>query len=204
MTRTLDGRDPMVKYTGINHLAMATRDMDTTIRFWRDLLGMRLVAGLGRPGYRHYFFEISDHDLIAFFEWPHVDKIPEKDHGVPVKGPFAFDHVSFEVESEEDLWELKDRLDAAGIWVSEVVNHGFIYSIYTFDPSNIPIEFSAPVPGVDLRKYPKMMDKSPTAIAQEGPEPQPRHWREITNPTPAEERMVYPGEGMALTEKGDS
>jgi len=194
----------MVKYTGINHLAMATRDMDTTIRFWRDLLGMRLVAGLGRPGYRHYFFEISDHDLIAFFEWPHVEKIPEKDHGVPVKGPFAFDHVSLEVESEEDLWNLKDGLDATGIWVSEVVNHGFIYSIYTFDPNNIPIEFSAPVPGVDLRKQPKMKDKSPTAIAQEGPEPQPGHWRGITNPTPAEERMVYSGEGMVLTEKGDS
>ena len=194
----------MVKYTGINHLAMATRDMDTTIRFWRDLLGMRLVAGLGRPGYRHYFLEISDHDSIAFFEWPHVDKIPEKDHGVPVKGPFAFDHVSFEVESEEDLWELKDRLDTAGIWVSEVINHGFIYSIYTFDPNNIPIEFSAPVPGVDVRKYPKMRDKSPTAIAREGPEPQPGHWRETTNPTPAEERIVYPGEGMVLTEKGDS
>jgi catechol 2,3-dioxygenase-like lactoylglutathione lyase family enzyme len=46
-------------YTGINHLAMATGDMDATIRFWRDLLGLRLVAGLGRPGYRHYFFEIS-------------------------------------------------------------------------------------------------------------------------------------------------
>ena len=58
----------MVKYTGINHLAMATADIDMTIRFWRDLLGMRLVAGLGRPGYRHYFFEISDHDMIAFFE----------------------------------------------------------------------------------------------------------------------------------------
>ena len=46
----------MVKYTGINHLAMVTRDMDTTIRFWRDLLGLRLVAGLGGPKYRHYFF----------------------------------------------------------------------------------------------------------------------------------------------------
>lgn len=45
----------MVKYTGINHLAMATNDMDMTIRFWRDLLGMRLVAGLGRPGYRHVY-----------------------------------------------------------------------------------------------------------------------------------------------------
>jgi len=93
----------MVKYNGINHLAMATRDMDTTIRFWRDLLGMRLVASLGRPGYRHYFFEISEHDMIAFFEWPHVDKAPEKDHGVPVKGAFIFDHVSFEVESDDDL-----------------------------------------------------------------------------------------------------
>ena len=35
----------------LNHLAMVTQDMDMTIRFWRDLLGMRLVAGLGRPGH---------------------------------------------------------------------------------------------------------------------------------------------------------
>jgi len=45
------------KFNGVNHLAMATRDMDKTIRFWRDLLGMRLVAGLGQPGYRQYFFQ---------------------------------------------------------------------------------------------------------------------------------------------------
>lgn len=49
----------MVKFNGVNHLAMATGDMDRTIRFWRDLLGMRLVAGLGQPGYRHYFFRKS-------------------------------------------------------------------------------------------------------------------------------------------------
>jgi catechol 2,3-dioxygenase-like lactoylglutathione lyase family enzyme len=35
----------MVTYNGVNHLAMATGDMDMTVRFWRDLLGMRLVAG---------------------------------------------------------------------------------------------------------------------------------------------------------------
>ena len=45
----------MIKFNGVNHLAMATGDMDKTILFWRDLLGMRLVAGLGQPGYRHYF-----------------------------------------------------------------------------------------------------------------------------------------------------
>jgi catechol 2,3-dioxygenase-like lactoylglutathione lyase family enzyme len=198
--RRLRGTNDMVKFTGINHLAMATKDMDTTIRFWRDLLGMRLVAGLGRPGYRHYFFEISEHDMIAFFEWPNVDKIPEKDHGVPVKGPFVFDHVSFEVESEEDLWRLKDRLEAAEIWVSEVINHGFIHSIYSFDPNNIPIEFSAPVPGVDMKKRPKNKDKSPTDVAQEGPEPQSGQWPQETRTTPKEERIVYPGEGMILVE----
>jgi catechol 2,3-dioxygenase-like lactoylglutathione lyase family enzyme len=190
----------MVKYKGINHLAMATHDMETTIRFWRDLLGMRLVAGLGRPGYRHYFFEISPHDMIAFFEWPDVENIPEKDHGVPVSGPFAFDHISFEVEGEADLWELRDRLEAAGIWVSEPINHGFIYSIYAFDPNHIPIEFSAPVAHVDIRKNPKMKDTQPCPAAREGAEPQRGRWPAVTEPTPREERRVYPGEGMILAE----
>ena len=195
----------MVKYTGINHLAMATGDLDTTIRFWRDLLGMRLVAGLGRPGMRHYFFEISEHDMIAFFEWPDVEKALEKDHGAPVKGPFVFDHVSFEVESEEDLWTLKDNLEAADFWVSEIINHGFIHSIYSFDPNNIPIEFSAPVKEVDIRRNPKMKDKKPSGVGREGPEPQPGHWPEVSKPTPQEDRMVYPGEGMILSgdENGD-
>ena len=135
----------MVNYKSINHLVFATCDMDMTIRFWRDLLGLRLVAGIGDQYYRHYFFELSERDMIAFFEWPDVGPVLEKDHGVPVKGPFGFDHVSMGVCSDEDLWELMARLDAAGFWVSEVIDHGFIHSIYAFDPNNIPIEFSAPV-----------------------------------------------------------
>jgi len=68
----------MPSYTGINHLAMATADMDCTIRFWRDLLGMRLVAGLGSKGYRHYFFEISDRDMIVFLNGPMWRKFRKK------------------------------------------------------------------------------------------------------------------------------
>lgn len=185
----------MPRYTGINHLAMATGDMDAAIRFWRDLLGMRLVAGLGHSGYRHYFFEISGHDMIAFFEWPNVLPLAEKDHGVPVTGPYAFDHVSFEVESDDDLWELKDRLEAAEIWASEVIDHGFIHSMYTFDPNNIPIEFSAPVPGVNLRETPDMRDSHPSDITLEGPEPQTGKWPEVTTPTPGKNKQIYPGEG---------
>ena len=188
----------MIRFKGINHLAMVTADMDATIRFWRDLLGMRLVAGLGRPGYRHYFFEITEHDMIAFFEWPDVEKMPDKDHGAPVNGPVGFDHVSFEVAGDDDLWELKARLEAADIWVSEVVDHGFIHSIYAFDPNRIPIEFSAPVTGVDIRKDPKLMDKSPSATALEGPNPQPDYWPKPDAPVPANQRKVYPGDGMIL------
>jgi catechol 2,3-dioxygenase-like lactoylglutathione lyase family enzyme len=156
---------------------------------------MRLIAGLGRPGYRHYFFELSENDMIAFFEWPDAEPLPEKDHGVPVKGPVAFDHIAIGVGSDDDLWALKDLLEAADIWVSEVIDHGFIHSIYSFDPNNIPIEFSAPVVSVDLRRHPRMKDKSPLPEALEGPESQPGHWPLPENPTPLPDRAVYPGEG---------
>jgi catechol 2,3-dioxygenase-like lactoylglutathione lyase family enzyme len=193
----------MAKYTGINHLAMVTHDMRRTIRFWRDLLGMRLIAGLGRKGYRHYFFEISEHDMVAFFEWPHAEPIPEKDHGVPVKGPVAFDHVSIAVASDDDLWELKDRLEAAGFWVSEAVDHGFIHSIYSFDPNNIPIEFSAPVAEVDLRRHPQLRDKDPPAEAREGADARKKYWPQLERPTPQGERTVYPGEGMVFRDESN-
>jgi len=194
----------MPDYTGINHLAMATADMDATIRFWRDLLGMRLVAGLGSKSYRHYFFEICSRDMIAFFEWPGVQSIPEKDHGVPVNGPFAFDHVAIGVDNDDDLWDLKDRLEAAGQWVSEVIDHGFIHSIYTFDPNHIPIEFSCAIATVDLRQHPKMMDRHAGAIAREGPDPQPEKWPPVRRPTPADQRMLFPGEGSVFTDDNDA
>ncbi len=194
----------MIKYNGINHLAMATGDMDKTICFWRDLLGMRLVAGLGKPGYRHYFFEISAYDLIAFFEWPHVQPAEEKDHGRPVNGPFIFDHVSLGVETEEDLWQLYDKLQAAGFWVSEMIDHGFIHSIYTFDPNGIPIEFSCNVKGIDIRRKPKMVDTVPSDVTKEGPDPRFDKWPTVGKPTPPEDRHVYPGEGTQLVKGKES
>jgi len=190
----------MTNYTGVHHLAFVTGDMDMTIRYWRDLLGMRLVAGIGDKKYRHYFLELSETDMVAFFEWPDAEKIDVKDHGVPVKGPFAFDHLSFGVETENDLWALKDKIEAAGFWVSEVMDHGFIYSIYTFDPNNIPIEFSVSVRNIDLRRFPQMKDINPSKTAREGSEPVPGCWPKVIQPTTSEKREVYPGEGLVLSD----
>jgi len=191
-----------VSFNGINHLAMATGNMDATIRFWRDLIGMRLVAGLGKPGYRHYFFALSEHDMIAFFEWPGITPVEEKEHGRPASGPFVFDHVSFGVTTEDDLWVLKDRIEAAGIWVSEVIDHGFIHSIYSYDPNGIPVEFSHHIEGTDIRRNPLMADREPTETALEGSDPRPETWPPVVNPTPKEKRIVYPGAGSELFHGG--
>ncbi len=185
----------MAAFTGINHLAMVTADMDRTVHFWRDLLGMRLVVGLGHPGYRHYFFEITPDDMIAFFEWPGVESVPEKDHGAPVRGPVAFDHVSFGVDSAEELWRLKDVLEANDFWASEVIDHGFILSLYSFDPNNIPIEFSYAVPEFNVHDQPIMIDTRPTPAAQEGSQPRPGRWRSATGSV---DRRIYPGEAESI------
>ena len=193
----------MTTYTGLNHLALVTGDMAATIRFWRDLLGLRLVAGLGQRGYRHYFFHLAGRELIAFFEWDGAQPPPLKDHGVPVRGPMGFDHVAIGVAGEPDLLDLSAKLSAAGFWVSEIMDHGFIHSIYTFDPNRIPIEFSAPVAGVDLIGRPRMADRHPGAAAREGADPQPGHWPPPNADADGMDTHAYPGEGRELLLPGE-
>lgn len=183
-----------MKYNGVNHIALATGQIDETIRFWRDLLGMRLIAGMGEHGNRQYFFEISECCSVAFFEWPKVEPVEEKEHGRVVAGPFAFDHIAFGLESEDELWELKDRLNAADIWVSEVIDNGFIHSIFSFDPNGIPIEFTWNVEGINIRKKPIMVEPPPSEVAGEGPEPQKAKWPAVEKPTLKKDRKTYPGQ----------
>lgn len=188
----------MFRFRGIHHLAMATGDMNKTIRFWRDLLGMKMIAGLGKHGYKLYFFEIASRHYLVFFEWPEVGPVPEKDHGYPVSGPMVFDHVSFGVDDDDSLWAIRDRLDAAGFWVSDMIDHGIIHSIYSFDPNGIPIEFSADVSGVGIVEAPQLVDSEPAAAALEGFMPRPDMWPAVERPTPPGERDIFPGEGVEL------
>ena len=136
----------MVKFKGINHLAMVTGDMDKTVRFYRDVLGMPLVATTGnvpdRYPYRHYFFELGDGNTIAFFEWPGMIEEFHKPAGLPASGRVQFDHISFNVESEEALLELKAKIEGQGVEVTEVIDHKIIHSIYFTDPNGIALEAS--------------------------------------------------------------
>ena len=157
----------MTQYKGIHHLAMITNDMNKTIRFWRDLLGMGLIITSGDGRNRHYFFEISPNNTIAFFEWPEANNPEMKEQGTPTDEPMCFDHVAIGVENDRVLNDIKKKLSDAGYWVSAIIDHGYIHSIYSYDPNNIPIEFCAEVEGIDIRKNPLMKDINPCKEAKE-------------------------------------
>src|SRR6478736_5929661 len=135
-----DGRP---RWRGINHLALVTPDMDGTVRFYHGVLGMRVVATLSNGPMRHYFFEIGDQNTIAFFEWDGADVDPNgvsKPAGIPPTFPTQFDHISFNLPDEQALLALADRLRSFDIGVTEVVDHGFMHSIYFTDPNGIALE----------------------------------------------------------------
>ncbi|HMC38197.1 MAG TPA: VOC family protein [Acidimicrobiales bacterium] len=135
--------DEQPHWRGINHLALITTDMDATVRFYHGVLGARLVAHLGNEAFRHYFFEIGPENTIAFFEYRGVDLEPfAKPAGVPDRRAVQFDHLSFNLPDEEALLKLRSRLKAAGCEVTDVVDHGFIRSIYFTDPCGIALEAS--------------------------------------------------------------
>jgi catechol 2,3-dioxygenase-like lactoylglutathione lyase family enzyme len=143
VTTQHDDTAPPVEWRGINHLALVTEDMDATVRFYHGVLGAPLIATIGTPGFRHYFFRIGPANTVAFFEYADSGAVPfAKPAGVPDARAPQFDHVSFNVADEEALGVLAHRLKAADCEVTDVVDHGFIRSIYFTDPSGIALEAS--------------------------------------------------------------
>ena len=161
-----------VKFNGINHLALITPDMDQTVRFYRDIVGLPLVGAVGTPEFRHYFFDLGNHNTIAFFEYFGVtDTGGEKPAGIAASGR-QFDHLSFNVETEQDMLNLADRLRGHGVEVTRVVDHDFIQSIYFTDPSGISLEASYWVR--DITELPSLKDPNPVPALRDqntsGPE----------------------------------
>jgi len=130
-------------WRGINHLALVTDDMDATVRFYHGTLGARLVATIGSPQFKHYFFEFGPECTVAFFEYAgYTHERLAKPAGVPDPRAIQFDHLSFNVPDEEALLELQRRLKSAGCEVTDVVDHSIMRSIYFTDPNGIALEAS--------------------------------------------------------------
>ena len=154
-------------YCGIADVALVTNDMEKTVRFYRDVLGMSVVVTIARDingeRVRHYFFKLGPSSCLSFFEWPGVELPPRKDAGVPASGR-QFDHVTIGVDSEETLMELQQRTRKAGVQAGDIIDHGFARAIYFEDPNGISLGFA--VFTQELESEPAFYDPDPVPALQ--------------------------------------
>jgi catechol 2,3-dioxygenase-like lactoylglutathione lyase family enzyme len=120
---------------GLHHTALISSDVETTIRFYQDVLGFpltELIENRDYPGSSHFFFDIGNGNLLAFFDFPGLDV-----------GPYAevlggLHHIAISVEPSR--WEaLVARLEAAGV-AHEIHTE---VSVYFRDPDGARLELIA-------------------------------------------------------------
>ena len=136
---------------GVHHLALTTEDMRTTVDFYTRVVGMPLVhamkvppglgtgpANRGNPPYeeiRHYFFDMGNDSLLAFFEIPRGAEPKAKRDAIG-----GMQHVAFAV-TPKNFAALQKRLKAAGVPYDGPIDilPGLV-SIYFLDPNGIRLE----------------------------------------------------------------
>jgi catechol 2,3-dioxygenase-like lactoylglutathione lyase family enzyme len=133
---------------GLHHFAWRCRDCEETRVFYEDLLGLPLVhviradtvpsTGEHCP-YVHVFFRMADGSHLAFFDLGD-DVAAEPSPNTPA----WVNHIALRVDSIEALAAAKARLEAAGVDVIGITDHGIIESIYFFDPNGLRLELTVP------------------------------------------------------------
>jgi len=132
---------------GLYHAAYACRDAEETRHFYEDVLGLPLVncmladrvpsTGEEKP-YAHFFFEMGDGSYLAFFD------LGENEMPLPSPNiPAWVQHFAIETGSVEEVLAMRDRLVEHGVDVTGLIDHGFVKSVYFFDPNGIRLEVAA-------------------------------------------------------------
>jgi catechol 2,3-dioxygenase-like lactoylglutathione lyase family enzyme len=120
---------------GLHHVALISADIERTVRFYQDVLEFPLTDIFENRDYKgssHFFFDIGNGNLLAFFDLPGLDL-----------GPYAevlggLHHIAISVQPER--WEyLKGKLDREG--VPYQTESGT--SIYFRDPDGARLELIA-------------------------------------------------------------
>src|SRR5262245_15760529 len=108
-------KNPEFELRGVNHLALVCSDMNRTIDFYSDVLGMPLVGDIKLPDGmgHHFFFDIGKGALLAFFWFrsapgaaPGVTS-PRKNLGDStdsddfISAHASMNHVAFDVPAEK-------------------------------------------------------------------------------------------------------
>ena len=80
---------------GVDHLAMISSDIERTIEFYTNVLGMRvanIIQNRDEPSSTHIFLDMGGGNLMAFFDFPQHGDAPA------VRGIGAMHHVALKAE----------------------------------------------------------------------------------------------------------
>ncbi|MDP9861293.1 MULTISPECIES: VOC family protein [Streptosporangium] len=120
---------------GLHHFALISSDVEATIAFYQDLLEFPLTEIFENRDHRgssHFFFDVGNGNLLAFFDFPGLDLGPYKE----VLG--GLHHIAISVDPS--TWErLRGKLEAEG--VPHRIESGA--SIYFRDPDGARLELLA-------------------------------------------------------------
>ncbi len=136
---------------GLHHYAYRCRNAEETRSFYEDLLGLPLAhviradsvpsTGAADP-YVHLFFEFADGSYIAFFD------LGDETACTPDPAtPSWVNHFAMRVDTLAEVEAWKKRLEDAGIEVVGITDHGFVKSIYFFDPNGVRLEITTELIG---------------------------------------------------------
>jgi catechol 2,3-dioxygenase-like lactoylglutathione lyase family enzyme len=149
----------------LHHFAYRAKDAEETRHFYEDILGLPLyhiiqsdhVPSTGEYcPYTHFFFRLQDGSFIAFFD------LGNDEAALPSPNtPAWVNHISFRVDSQQALRDMKERLEANGIEVLGITDHHIFHSIYFFDPNGVRLELTA-----QLADEFQMLQESKTAHAR--------------------------------------
>ncbi|MFN0177364.1 MAG: VOC family protein [Gemmatimonadales bacterium] len=132
---------------GLHHITAITADIHRTHQFLHGLLGLRLVkqtSNFDDPGSLHWYWGVGDGrpgTLITYFQ-----RDPAKEPRAAF-GAGQTHHYAFAVPDEQAQLVFRERLLAAGLGVSPVMDRIYFKSIYTSDPDGHIVELATATPG---------------------------------------------------------
>jgi glyoxylase I family protein len=135
-----------LRIRGLHHVTVICRDVERSVGFYRNLLGMRLVkqtVNADDRGARHLFFgdeEGRPGTIVTCLEYPQL--------GEGAVGAGSTHHFALAVESEEELQAWRDYLRSKGVPCTELLDRTYFKSIYLRDPDGHIVELATLGPGV--------------------------------------------------------
>ncbi|WP_374668284.1 VOC family protein [Acinetobacter sp.] len=130
----------------IHHVAYRCKDAKETVEWYKKNLNMNFILAFAEDHvpstqafdpYMHLFLDAGHGNILAFFELPTQPKM-----GRDENTPKWVQHIALKVKDRNALVEAKAHLEANGVDVLGITNHGIFHSIYFFDPNGHRLELA--------------------------------------------------------------